>query len=160
MEEKEDEERVGPPVNLRRLFKKWHNQIIPEAPELDSDQAARLIYILLSRKGNGTPPGKRRLKKMVRWSWGEDCCYLCGYPMLDPKKKVASGRMHRFRATRDHVVPVCKGGTGEGNIRLAHECCNGNKGNKDLTEELQAEIKRRFENLLGDYVRKGWSPYL
>lgn len=45
-------------------------------------------------------------------------CYLCGEPGAD---------------TREHVIPLSKGGTNEpSNIRPAHRACNSGKGNREL----------------------------
>lgn len=48
-------------------------------------------------------------------------CYVCGKPVP------------RDKATLEHIIPLCKGGTNEmRNLSISHWKCNKNKGNKIL----------------------------
>jgi 5-methylcytosine-specific restriction endonuclease McrA len=55
-------------------------------------------------------------------------CYLCGDFMVHPgHPALAQSPLAR---TRDHVVPRCRGGGNRRNVLLAHDRCNGEKGER------------------------------
>ena len=62
-------------------------------------------------------------------------CHLCE-ELIDPDLYCVSeyASQHPMEATIDHLVPRCEGGTRElENIRLAHRCCNMERGTQPLS---------------------------
>ena len=55
----------------------------------------------------------------------EDVCWLCGQ-WIDPELKAP----HPQSWTADHVVPIYKGGSNNGELRPAHRRCNIGRNKK------------------------------
>lgn len=76
----------------------------------------------------------------------EGRCFHCATPMLMSAAMKRIGRGYNSGWTREHVIPMSKGGRrGWPNIVLAHAKCNTKRGNADPTPEmLQRHDRIRF----------------
>lgn len=76
----------------------------------------------------------KRRKKIRTRIYKDVDCHLCGFPI--PEDVIS--QKHPLLGTVDHVVPVSKGGQLLfNNKKPAHRCCNGVRGNQDITDELR-----------------------
>lgn len=74
-------------------------------------------------KGEKTGFG-RKLRKIIDRDGAR--CWLCGNPI-----DISFGPHHAMAPSRDHVVPISRGGSNAPeNIRLAHRRCNNARGNQ------------------------------
>lgn len=91
-------------------------------------------------KFTGTGMGRRAKQRL--WERDGGLCHICREPVND-----------LWLATRDHIVPLSKGGcTCPGNIALAHRRCNNEKGAWDIGEALVGKkAKRRSGHKLADH---------
>jgi 5-methylcytosine-specific restriction endonuclease McrA len=79
---------------------------------------------------------KYQFKQALKYFLG-DKCYICGTIMYFPEITGKIDKTQRYRlATIDHLIPISKGGDplDIGNMRLACQPCNREKGNKLLTK--------------------------
>ncbi len=68
-------------------------------------------------------------------------CFHCGNSMkMGSATKLANGKFN-MGWTREHVVPLSKGGKNTGNIVLAHIKCNTQRGNADPTPDMLERLK-------------------
>jgi hypothetical protein len=68
--------------------------------------------------------------RQLRELYGDDC-WLCLRP-IDFRR---DGQRDRMRATRDHVIPLARGGPDSPeNLRPAHKWCNERRGNREGME--------------------------
>jgi len=65
-------------------------------------------------------------------------CHICGL-CCDFR---STGFNRRIAVTRDHLIPVSKGGRGGENLRPAHSYCNAKRGVDDITTELSAKCRQ------------------
>lgn len=107
---------------------------------------------------------KRRKKIRIRIYKDVDC-HLCGFPI--PEDIIA--QRHPLLGTVDHIVPVSKGGNLLfNNKKPAHRCCNGIRGNQDITDGVREKCvhavlsafhkygirqSKRFDNVR-DHIQK------
>jgi len=69
------------------------------------------------------------------------CCHLCGLAI--PRWATQN---HPLAASRDHLIPRARGGTGlHGNTKSAHICCNSYRGHHPITDALRRECRTRAE---------------
>lgn len=84
-------------------------------------------------------------------------CHICGVPI--PTWTYGMGN-HPLAPSRDHVVPVVRGGKNlPNNLRAAHRCCNTRRGSDRLTKVLRAKCRKIAMNELvvaGLYVMARW----
>lgn len=83
--------------------------------------------------------------KLRLWERDGGKCHLCGKAVNDMTE-----------ATRDHLVPLSKGGcTCAGNIALSHRSCNNRRGNNETMRFTfgTGAMKRRKGHLLVDHPR-------
>lgn len=85
----------------------------------------------------------------------ETVCYLCGKPVDFSLKPP-----HPLSASIDHVVPIDKGGSPDDidNLRLAHRCCNRQKGIKLLKEKERKNGAEFISNRVLPQTRD-WATY-
>lgn len=69
-------------------------------------------------------------------------CQLCFRPI----DFSLAGTNHRMAPSVDHIIPKSKGGKGtRDNLRLAHACCNGKRGNgPSVTFDVMMEALEYF----------------
>lgn len=93
------------------------------------------------RRRNGIAPGALKLLRVWRIDGG--ICHLCGYRVPEPF--VEPWHSTEIRATLDHLVPASKGGgNGVENLRLAHSCCNNDRGVRRAMKPLKLELKAKM----------------
>jgi hypothetical protein len=93
------------------------------------------------------------------WIQQQGLCWICGKPMIrfgNPQARKA--------VSRDHIVPSCLGGRGEGNFLLAHRQCNTDRGSPFVENARQvmdaAFLKLQCSELWNDnYVDEANGQY-
>ena len=88
------------------------------------------------RQSNGHR--RRRLRKRVLAHYST--CHLCDEPV-----NKALHHLHPLAPEVDEITPVSHGGDplAWGNVQLAHRICNQRRGDKRITNQLRAELRRQ-----------------
>ena len=84
-------------------------------------------------------------------------CWICELPIEEKMLMVRCSEINNnsLAASRDHVVPVSKGGGNAlTNLRLSHAACNCRRADQDITDEIRAWCRRTVERLKRERKKK------
>jgi 5-methylcytosine-specific restriction endonuclease McrA len=84
-------------------------------------------------------------------------CWICGIPIEEKMLMVRCSELgnNSLAASRDHVIPVSKGGgNARSNLRLAHCSCNTRRADRELTPEITAWCRKTVERINRERKKK------
>ena len=96
--------------------------------------------------------GRRRIIAQVRAE--EPYCWLCGYPI----DLARDAQRDPLGSVVDEVIPRSRGGSplDRANVRHAMRLCNGIRGTKPVTPELQARCREAVERHMSAGLSRRW----
>ncbi len=89
----------------------------------------------------------RKLKLLFERDAG--LCHLCGGLTVEPARLPYQRGQSDLLATLDHLIPRSQGGSRKlSNSALAHKWCNAFRGEREITNDLKAQVRSGLQEKL------------